>query len=90
MNTKTNSQPSDRTEASKAAGGDCVSRLVVPLPSEDEYCCPICQAKDCNPKYYEVAAEVRAEGSDKAPEERAELEAGFVRRISGHNTLLVL
>jgi hypothetical protein len=33
----------------------------------------------------EAAAEVRTEGSHKTPEERTKLEAGFVRRISGHN-----
>ena len=28
MNTKTDNQPTDSTEADKAAGGDCISRLV--------------------------------------------------------------
>ena len=31
MTTKTDTQPSDSIEANKAAGGDCVSRLVLPL-----------------------------------------------------------
>lgn len=36
MNTKTDSPPSDPIEANKAAGGDCVSRLVRLIP------CPFC------------------------------------------------
>ena len=35
MTTKTDSQPSDSAEAQQGAGGDCVSRLVVPLPWPD-------------------------------------------------------
>jgi hypothetical protein len=40
MNTKTDHQPSDSTEANKTAGGDCASRLVRPdLERADCVCC---------------------------------------------------
>jgi hypothetical protein len=59
MNTKTDSQPSDSTEANKADGGDCVSRLVVPLrdcvevlPPLDTMACERCATTHPEPALY--------------------------------------
>ena len=66
----------------------CASSVCDYVPNSNQPCadCPrkITMLSRCG-LLQEAAAEVRTEGSAKPAEERAELEAGFRRRISRHN-----